>query len=83
MPMNRNLTWGDRQAEAAREKNLEKLRKLAASAPSAIAEQSSVESGKASTPKKEAKAAKPAAKSSPAKSAAKSSAPAKKKSGKK
>lgn len=33
MPMNRHMTWGDRQAEAARDKNLEKLRKLAAMAP--------------------------------------------------
>jgi len=33
MPMNRHLTWGDRQAEVAREKNLQKLKKLAAMAP--------------------------------------------------
>jgi hypothetical protein len=30
MPMNRHMTWGDRQAETAREKNLKKLQKLAA-----------------------------------------------------
>lgn len=32
MPMNRHMTWGDRQAQDAREKNLKKLRKLAAKA---------------------------------------------------
>lgn len=32
MPLNRHMTWGDRQAEAAREKNLKKLQKLAAQA---------------------------------------------------
>lgn len=32
MPTNRHMTWGDRQAESAREKNLKKLQKLAAKA---------------------------------------------------
>jgi len=32
MPMNRHMTWGDRQAEDARERNLKKLQKLAAKA---------------------------------------------------
>lgn len=32
MPTNRHMTWGDRQAQDARENNLKKLQKLAAKA---------------------------------------------------
>ena len=41
MPMNRHMTWGDRQAESARERNLKKLQKLAAKAGAPTAQTSS------------------------------------------
>ena len=75
MPMNRHMTWGDRQADAARLKNLEKVRKLAASAPGAepapepeTPAASAAPAKPKSTPAKTAKA--------PAKSAAKKAKPA-------
>jgi hypothetical protein len=58
MPMNRNMTWGDRQAEAAREKNLKRLQKLAAmspaATPSAELETSATTTAKAKPPAKAA-----------------------------
>ncbi len=41
MPMNRHMTWGDRQAQDARAKNLEKLRKLAEKGDASTAQISS------------------------------------------
>ena len=87
--MNRHMTWGDRQAETAREKNLEKLRKLAASAPSVTEEpQTAAQPEKKSAPTASAKTTPAAAKTAkkPAKAAAKkakAAPPAKKKTTKK
>jgi hypothetical protein len=78
MPMNRHLTWGDRQAEVSRDKNLKRLQKLAAMAPpkSDEAPDAGEPAGKAKAKPKAAKpAAKPAAQSAtkkvPARAAAK------------
>jgi hypothetical protein len=78
MPMNRHMTWGDRQAEAAREKQLAKLKKLAAMAPKPEepAEETVTSSAKKAAPTKSA-AKKPAAKPVPA-AKKKATAPAKK-----
>src|SRR4051794_37129884 len=68
MPMNRNLTWGDRQAEAARDRNLKKLQKLAASGPAAAPPTPAEDSKPAAASAKKAKPApKAAAKKSPVK----------------
>lgn len=66
MPMNRHMTWGDRQADAARDRNLEKLKKLAAMAPPP---ESPAEDAAKTASKPAAKTA--AKKSNPAKAAAK------------
>jgi hypothetical protein len=75
MPMNRHLTWGDRQAEVSRDKNLKRLQKLAAMSPppGTSAEEPSRPAAKA---KSAAKGAKPAAKPA-TQSATKKAAPAK------
>jgi hypothetical protein len=85
MPMNRHLTWGDRQADATRDRNLKRLQKLAAMAPPKSEEAPAADeaAGKAKAKTKAAKpAAKPAAQSA-TKKAAPPKAAAKKKSTKK
>jgi hypothetical protein len=79
MPMNRNLTWGDRQAEVAREKQLAKLRKLAAQAPKPAETASDANAQPTGSGTKAAPAKASAAKSvkSPAQAKKKSAAPAK------
>jgi len=64
--MDRHMTWGDRQAELAREKNLKKLQKLAASAPAP--EPSKAASTSQATKPAASKAAKPAKKTAAKKS---------------
>ncbi len=72
MPMNRHLTWGDRQAELAREKNLKKLQKLAAMAPAPTTENAPTTEPNASAAKPKPAQAK--TKPAPAKTKAKASA---------